>query len=733
MTTIGLFTVVLISIANLLLGFIVLSQNPRARAYRAFAFICVAIAFWASVNYLVDYVDGSLTLLFTRLTLLGGVLIAIAIIMLSWFFPVNQGSQNSLTGKNQIYLAVIVGILALTPFIAADASSVDVGVATFTYGAAYWLYVLYFIQAVIAVDYNLWIQIRSARSSRQKSQVIAVIAGLHLFAILAIVANVLIPLVSEDWTVMTYGPIFSLLFVMTIAYAIVKHGLFDIKLAAVRSVAYALSLLALAGVYYIVAYLVSMLVFQGDVSNSFSLSPLNILLALGLAFIFQPIKSFFDRTTDKIFFRDRYNSEDFFGRVNELFTSTTDLRSLLQRVSLEVGDTLKSEQAFMFVMYNDGGNYTSAGTKNRSQLPIDDIRTLNSHVSKKGDEIIVASILDEEDAIHRLLISHNIAILMPLMRKNTILGYLSLGDKQAGNYTDRDIKVLRTIADGLVVAIQNALSIQEVKDINAHLQQRIDAATKELKVSNARLRHLDSAKDEFLSMASHQLRTPLTSVKGYLSMVLDGDAGKVTEMQRRLLGEAFTSSERMVGLIHDFLNVSRLQTGKFILEKHPTDIKKLVSDEVRALERAASARGIKLETIFEGDIPDRVNIDESKFQQVVMNYIDNALYYSRDVNRPVEVRLQQTGGNLELRVVDSGIGVPKTEQARLFNKFYRASNARKQRPDGTGVGIYLAKKVVTEHGGDVIFESVEGEGSTFGFWLPLNGNTIVEASGEEPK
>ena len=162
--------------------------------------------------------------------------------------------------------------------------------------------------------------------------------------------------------------------------------------------------------------------------------------------------------------------------------------------------------------------------------------------------------------------SHRIALLMPLMREDTVLGYLALGDNQgSGGYTNRDIKVLGTISDELLIAIQNALSVQEVRDINANLQQRIDSATTELRTSNARLRRLDAAKDEFLSMASHQLRTPLTSVKGYLSMVLEGDVGRISKTQRELLSEAFTSSERMVHLIHDFLNVSRLQTGKFAL------------------------------------------------------------------------------------------------------------------------------------------------------------------------
>src|SRR5690606_37795654 len=116
-------------------------------------------------------------------------------------------------------------------------------------------------------------------------------------------------------------------------------------------------------------------------------------------------------------------------------------------------------------------------------------------------------------------------------------------------------------------------------------------ATSELRSSNAQLQRLDEAKDEFISMASHQLRTPLTSIKGYVSMILDGDAGKVSDSQKHFLKEAFLSSERMVRLINDFLNVSRVQTGKFLIERKPINLAKLVSQELDSLEISAASRG----------------------------------------------------------------------------------------------------------------------------------------------
>jgi len=277
--------------------------------------------------------------------------------------------------------------------------------------------------------------------------------------------------------------------------------------------------------------------------------------------------------------------------------------------------------------------------------------------------------------------------------------------------------VLTSAADELVIAIQNALAVQEIKELNSSLQQRIDAATKELRASNAQLQRLDEAKDEFVSMASHQLRTPLTSVKGYISMLADGDAGKITPRQKTLLKEAFTSSERMVQLINDFLNVSRLRTGKFVIEQTKVELGELVLEQVESLKPTAKTRDLKLSFRTPAKFPSLM-LDAAKIRQVVMNFIDNSLYYAKP-NTEVKIKLSQKGKNVEFTVTDHGIGVPEAEQRRLFNKFFRASNARKQRPDGTGVGLFLAKKVIDAHDGEIIFKSQEGKGSTFGFSLPV--------------
>lgn len=200
-------------------------------------------------------------------------------------------------------------------------------------------------------------------------------------------------------------------------------------------------------------------------------------------------------------------------------------------------------------------------------------------------------------------------------------------------------------------------------------------------------------------------------------MVIDGDAGKITDSQKQLLNQAFNSSERMVNLINDFLNVSRIQTGKFIIEKNEINLAVVIDQEIENLQPSADARNVTFKYIKPDDFP-KIVVDEGKIRQVIMNFLDNSVYYSPD-GSTVNINLKVQKDEVIFTVKDKGIGVPLREKSQLFTKFYRASNAKQKRPDGTGVGLYLAKKIIDAQGGSVIFESVEGKGSTFGFKLPL--------------
>jgi signal transduction histidine kinase len=617
---------------------------------------------------------------------------------------------------------LITAIISMTPLvvqglITTNQSEASVGIV---FGPLAPLYFLIIAIVVTNIFLNLYLGTKPPYEKRIRGSSKTLLLTVGFAVLVILVTNAIIPIMFGRFEFSTLGLLFGAFAIAGVSYSVVRHGLFDIRLAVVRSVTYTLVLITLGGLYVAIAFLSSTVLNNSAFSINQTFS--GVVVSLLLAFLFQPIKRFFDRVTNRIFYKDNYNTDDFFAKLNKTLSTTTDLRGLLERVAYEIGTILKAEQAFFFIFTNSEGNYISAGTEGHRLLPKHDA-VLFEQKTKGEADVFVASMFDDNDPVRRMMVSHRIELVLPLIQDDAVIGYLCLGDHKTSNYTNRDIKALNTISDELIIAIQNALAVHEIRELNASLQQKIANATKELRSSNAVLRRLDEIKDEFISMASHQLRTPLTSVKGYISMVIEGDVGKITPSQKQLLEQAFMSSENMVHLINDFLNVSRLQSGKFVIDKTDVDLSKLVEEEMNGLRPNATARGMKLVYKKPNKFP-IVQIDEGKFRQVVMNFADNAIYYSHE-NSSIIVSLGVEGNEIVFTVKDTGIGVPKAEQDKLFAKFYRAANAKVQRPDGTGVGIFLAKKVVDAHGGTIIFDSVEGKGSTFGFRLPLPPKQIT--------
>lgn len=303
-----------------------------------------------------------------------------------------------------------------------------------------------------------------------------------------------------------------------------------------------------------------------------------------------------------------------------------------------------------------------------------------------------------------------------LQAQNRLSGLMVIGLSEALTEVKLEqLEQLGRVGEAAGIALDNKL-----------LTEKYQHVLKKLQMSNEKLKALDEAKDEFVSMASHQLRTPLTSIKGYISMVVEGDAGEINPTQKQMLGQALFSSQRMVYLISDLLNVSRLKTGKFVIEAKPTSLPEVVGTELNQLYDGANAKNITLSFDKPAKFP-MLNLDEMKIRQVIMNFTDNAIYYTPSGGK-ITVSLKDKKDSVEFSVKDTGIGVPKAERHKLFAKFYRAENARKARPDGTGLGLFMAKKVIVAQGGSILFDSKEGKGSTFGFSFPKKRLEVVAES-----
>ncbi len=704
---ISLLLAVVAAIGSVLLGVVVWFSERRNPMRVVFLWLAVFVALWIISNVAYTYSDPAFRYPLALASY--GIAVFVAVTMLVFVMKLTRHHFTPIR-RTIVLLGYSAGIIAAVPGIVGRGVE---GISIITQPVGIVAYGLVVGGFLVASCFVLAVSFKSA-NRLQKRQIRYVLYGIAAASVIGLTFNLLLPIMGE-YRFTQLGPAGATVFIAFIAYSTARYSLFDIRLAIVRVVAYVATLISLAIVYFGIAFFVS------TVFNNSFLSPfqavINVGAALIMALLFQPIKQFFDKITDRVFYRDNYNTDEFYAALNKVLSTVSDRRTLLERTSLLLRDTFRADQVFFFVN-GENGRATVTGTKGHAKIVRKEAELFALPGGKNSPtKVILQALLPSDDPLRRMLVSHRIALVVPLFWNKEAIGYLCLGDRRSGDYTRRDMKTLLTIADELVIAIQNAQSLQQVKELNLHLEQRIDAATKELRSSNAQLQRLDEAKDEFISMASHQLRTPLTGIKGYLSMLIEGDVGKVTPEQKHLLTEAFMSSERMVRLIGDFLNVSRLQTGKFVIDKHPVDLALLVQHEIDGLALNAASRGMSFVYKKPKNIP-LLELDEGKVQQVVMNFADNAMYYSKE-GAAIVVSLKKTARGIEFTVKDKGIGVPAAEQKELFNKFFRATNARRARPDGTGVGLFLAKKVITSHGGTIIFESKEGKGSIFGFRLPL--------------
>ncbi|HEX2046005.1 MAG TPA: PAS domain-containing sensor histidine kinase [Gaiellaceae bacterium] len=243
-----------------------------------------------------------------------------------------------------------------------------------------------------------------------------------------------------------------------------------------------------------------------------------------------------------------------------------------------------------------------------------------------------------------------------------------------------------------------------------------EAARRDLAAQNERLRELDKLKDEFIALVSHELRTPLTSIRGYTELLLDGEAGALTEEQRQFLAVVERNSHRLLHLVGDLLFLAQIEAGKLVLDVGALDLAALSSESVEAARPAAEEKGITL-TLATGPVPLLAG-DRARIGQLLDNLVSNGVKFTPAGGR-VDVRVRMARRRAVIEVRDSGIGIPAGERQFLFQRFFRTSTATEQAIQGTGLGLAISKAIVEAHGGAIEVESEEGAGTTFRVTLPV--------------
>ena len=274
-------------------------------------------------------------------------------------------------------------------------------------------------------------------------------------------------------------------------------------------------------------------------------------------------------------------------------------------------------------------------------------------------------------------------VAIPIRSEGKAIGVLDIFlDRPKEEIEGDELEVMKTLASQIGIVLKNATLFEQVKE------------------ANEKLKELDDLKTDFISIASHQLRTPLTAIKGYTSMIMEGSYGEVSDRVRETIGKVFQSAQRLIYIVNDLLDISRIEQGRFTIALEPIKVASVLKDVVEELQQNAKTKNLALElAIAPENMEVTATADFNKIRQVFLNVIDNAIKYTNEGY--VRVSVEKRANDVLMSVKDSGLGISEASMKNLFQKFSRAKGVTKLHTDGSGLGLFIVKKIMEAHGGSV--------------------------------
>ena len=577
----------------------------------------------------------------------------------------------------------------------------------------------------------------------EKLQTIYFFYGISISAFFALLFNLVIANINYIPPQTSRFGVYGITFLVgATAYSIIKHRLLDIEVIIRRSVIYSVLLAILVGLYSLLVFGLNRIFLPGGTAGFPRITDLIAIVIV--AFTVDPLKKFIEKSTDRVFFKARYNAEEQIGQLSETLASVIELPELVKEIKKVLKETIKVGKIAIYTKADSHYKPLAAADDfpKRLDLSIEKEYFLASYFTGNPEILVLDEIkrsvqegkrLDPELAESTKFLGDNgVAVVVPLLAKGNLSGAMFLGEKLSQDiYSGEDIRFLEILAHQAALALENAKLYEEEKLYGIHLKQEVEKATANLRDANERLKELDELKDEFMSIASHELRTPMTAIKSYVWLALNNRGGEIGSQLRNYLTKVYDSSERMINMINDMLNVSRIETGRMQLEIVPTSTQKVLDQVVGDLSARASEARIEIKVAKDKIIP-LVLADRDKLVEVFTNLIGNALKFTRK-GGTVSVSSRKIGNVVETSVIDTGVGIAKENISKLFKKYGKLgeSYATMSPTTGTGLGLYITKQYLEKMKGAIRVESTLGKGTTFTFSLPIATGAAKET--EETK
>lgn len=697
---------VLTAVLNSILGLLVYKKNPHSATNRLFTLLTLIISFWAVFNYFsLTAATESQVLFWIRAVMFVTAPLGPTIFLLATAFPKKHIPLSKKYVVAIVALVITTAILSQTPFMFKSVS-LEGGTITPTPGPAIALFAMGFLGGIALAFINLIRSYLKAKG-REKIQIRYLFVGIIATFLLVAITNFIFVLYLKNSSFVVLGPAFSLILVGSIAYSIVKHRFLDISTLLVRALALAVITLAFAGLFAASLFAIPNLLDPEYRSLA------SILVAIFLSYAFNPLRILIEKATNRFLYSGDYSFEATLEELSNIVRSNLSVTGISDKVAHVLHQQLHpSYVSYAFVTKDDKPVIKTFFTTKALVLDADLIKKIAQKAKK--------SLLITEDlasgVIREQLELMQVALVVPLRVGANIHGVVFLGMKSNGEpFSSKDLRLLEIFGPQLSVAIQNAMAYREIKDFADTLDARVKEATRELRSANRNLRHLDKLKDEFVYLATHELKTPVTVMKGYLSMIQDESYGKIPKQLHEPLEQISLANQQLITLVNDLLEIARSEAKSIKVGTSPVVLCDVVEQTIHSLNTLAKQKHITINY----SCPHKqlaVMADTKRLQEIMNNLLSNAIKYS-DAGT-IQVSHVVEAGQVITHIKDQGHGISEEDHDKVFTRFFRAEVLANKVP-GTGLGLFIVKQLVEKMGGKIWFSSKLGQGTTFSFSLKL--------------
>jgi len=722
------------SACNFIFSFFAFSRPHKTTTTTLYAALTATAGAWGVLLYLfrTAYREHAI-LVYGILTYVAAAVLALVMVYFVYYF-----TDSKQTHTYRMYVAIsipfiVISLLVLIPHALITGSSTLHGVHALQFTNWYVVYSIYLVVYFNLAFYTIARRHRDAEGVF-RLQLKHIFLGLFPIATVGLVTNLILPWLG-DFRFNWIGPVATLVTFSIVGYSVFRYRLMGMRFLVMRFLEY----LAIAAFVY--AVFLAIVYWQQSVFGSvFALGAL--LAGIPLAFIFVwvyfRVQAVIVNVSSSIFYATSYNPQVVLKNLINRITAVIDLEELTDLLFAEISRVMRAEKiALIFISQENFYDNTTKKEDVREHLEVARVQGFSKndlHINprhcfmtdylKDNLEIIVTDELGLPRAgVHKLEAElsfkqqaekSGVALTLPLITHNKLSGVMVLGEKKFNDaYTKEDIDFLDLVARQSGIAVENAR-------LYANLEKEVEHKTKVIEEKSNHLEELLKVKSEFLTIASHQLRTPTSIVKGMLSMIVDGSLDKYPEKRQEFLEKAYEAINRLGDVIHDLLNATELEGGEIRVEQQPTQVEEIVADAVEARQQLLRDRNLTLAFTKPKKPYPPVLVDPFKIREVIANILDNAIYYTLEGGVTVTIMEDKPTHQLRIAVRDTGIGIIPEDQQHLFEKFVRGSRSSSIHPNGSGLGLFIVKKILeTNKGGLEVHSAGTNKGSTFTIILPI--------------